>query len=75
MQGDVITQLVSVVLSLGLPGVIIIALAYQVKVLRSDNNALQKQVFEIGVKNAQALEASTAALTRLTDNLVRGEKV
>lgn len=72
MQGtDALTQLISVVLDLGLPGVIIISLAWVIKALHTDNKELRQQVFDIGIKNAQALEASTSALTRLTDNLVR----
>lgn len=74
MQTDAISQLISVVLDLGLPGVIIVSLSLVIKALHSDNKELRQQVFEIGVKNAQALEASTAALTRLTDNLMREQR-
>lgn len=74
MQGDVVTQLVSVVLNLGLPGVIIVALVWTIRGLYQENTALRQQVFDIGILNAKALEANTAALTRLTDNLVKGGK-
>lgn len=75
MQGvDVVSQLVSVVLSLGLPGVIIVAMGWVIRGLDQDNKALRQQVFDIGVLNGKALEANTAALTRLSDNLVKGGK-
>lgn len=75
MQGDVITKLIEVVLSLGFPGVVIVVFALTIRGLWDDNKTLRQQLFDLAVKNAAAVEANTAALNRISDNLVKGERV
>lgn len=75
MQGDVITKLIEVVLSLGFPGVVLVVFALTIRGLWDDNKSLRQQLFDLAVKNAAAVEANTAALNRISDNLVKGSKL
>lgn len=75
MQGDVITKLIEVVLSLGFPGVVLVVFALTIRGLWDDNKSLRQQLFDLAVKNVAAVEANTAALNRISDNLVKGSKL
>lgn len=75
MGADATLKVVDTVLALGLPGVIIIVLALVVRSLWMDNKELHKSLNEVSVKSVQALEQNTAALTRLSDLLLRGKDV
>lgn len=75
MGADATLKVVDTVLALGLPGVIIIVLAIVVRSLWMDNKELHKSLNEVSVKSVQALEQNTAALTRLSDLLLRGKDV
>lgn len=68
---DVATQLISVLLPLGLPGVIMIVLALTIRGLWQDNKELRQQMFELAIKSSATMEANTAALNRISDNLVK----
>lgn len=75
MGSDATLKVIDTVLALGLPGVIIIVLAIVVRSLWMDNKELHKSLNEVSVKSVQALEQNTAALTRLSDLLLRGKDV
>lgn len=75
MGADAKLKVIDTVLALGLPGVIIIVLAIVVRSLWMDNKELHKSLNEVSVKSVQALEQNTAALTRLSDLLLRGKDV
>lgn len=75
MGADATLKVVDTVLALGLPGVIIVVLAIVVRSLWMDNKELHKSLNEVSVKSVQALEQNTAALTRLSDLLLRGKDV
>jgi hypothetical protein len=75
MGADATGKLLDTVLALGLPGVIIIVLAIVVRALWLDNKELHKSLNEVSVKSVQALEQNTAALTRLSDLLLRGKDI
>jgi hypothetical protein len=75
MGADATLKVIDTVLALGLPGVIIIVLAIVVRSLWMDNKELHKSLNEVSVKSVQALEQNTAALTRLSDLLLRGKDV
>lgn len=74
MQPDVISQLVGALLPLGLPGVIMTVLALTIRGLWQDNKELRQQLFDLAIKSSVATEANTAALNRISDNLVKGER-
>ena len=70
---DGITQSISeMLLGLGLPGVIIIALGFAVYKLYNRNQELHSTLYEIGRESVKSNEATAAALNRLSDLLVRG---
>ena len=70
---DGITESISqMLLGLGLPGVIIIALGYAVWKLYNRNQELHETLYEVGKESVKANEATAAALNRLSDLLVRG---
>ena len=70
---DGITQSISeMLLGLGLPGVIIIALGFAVWKLYIRNQELHSTLYEVGKESVKANEATAAALNRLSDLLVRG---
>lgn len=70
---DGITQSISeMLLGLGLPGVIIIALGFAVWKLYNRNQELHSTLYEVGKESVKANEATAAALNRLSDLLVRG---
>lgn len=75
MDQGAATKLVDTLLQLGLPGVVIIALAFVVLTLWRDNKELHKSLNDVSIKSVQALEQNTAALTRLSDLLLRGKDV
>lgn len=75
MQPDVLTRLFEVVLSLGFPGVVLVVLALTIRGLWDDNKTLRQQLFDLAVKNAASVEANTAALNRISDNLVKGNQL
>jgi hypothetical protein len=68
-----VEQIVALLLSLGLPGVIIIALAYAYLQKDKRVNELQDTLFDVGRESAKAMEANTASLNRLSDMLLRGK--
>ena len=71
MEGitESVTQML---LGLGLPGVIIIALGVAVWKLYNQNQELHETLYEVGKESVKANEAAAAALNRLSDLLVRG---
>lgn len=71
MEGitESVTQML---LGLGLPGVIIIALGFAVWKLYNRNQELHSTLYEVGRESVKANEATAAALNRLSDLLVRG---
>ena len=70
---DGIAQSISeMLLKLGLPGVIIIALGFAVWKLYNRNQELHSTLYEVGKESVKANEATAAALNRLSDLLVRG---
>lgn len=75
MQPDVISQIVGALLPMGLPGVIIIGLTWTVRGLWQTNQEMSKQLLDFAVKSAATMEANTAALNRISDNLVKGDRV
>lgn len=66
---DLISKVALSVLEYGFPGVVILVLGMVVRALWARGNQMQDQVLELGIKSAAALEANTAALRALTDNL------
>jgi len=75
MSPEVVSQLVSVLLPLGLPGVALVALALTIRGLWQDNKALRQQGFDFAIKSTAAMEANTAALNRISDTLIRGKQL
>lgn len=70
---DGVTESISnMLLGLGLPGVIIIALGFAVWKLYNRNQELHSTLYEVGKESVKANEATAAALNRLSDLLVRG---
>lgn len=70
---DGVTKSISnMLLGLGLPGVIIIALGFAVWKLYNRNQELHSTLYEVGKESVKANEATAAALNRLSDLLVRG---
>lgn len=68
-----VDQIVALLLGLGLPGVIIIALAYAYFLKDKRVSDLQDTLFDVGRESAKAMEANTASLNRLSDLLLRGK--
>lgn len=66
---DLISKVALSVLEYGFPGVVILVLGMVVRALWARGNQIQDQVLELGIKSAAAIEANTAALRSLTDNL------
>lgn len=66
---DLISKVALSVLEYGFPGVVILVLGMVVRALWARGNQMQDQVLELGIKSAAAIEANTAALRSLTDNL------
>lgn len=66
---DMLSKMATSILEYGFPGVVILALGMVVRALWLRGNQMQDQMFDIGVKSAAAIEANTAALRSLTDNL------
>lgn len=69
---DVISQIVAVLLSLGLPGVIIIALCFACYRLYNRNQELHDTMFEMGRDVAKSQEATASAIRELTNAMLRG---
>ena len=72
-NGSVIDQMAQVVLGLGLPGVVIVFLGLALRVLWTENKDLHRLLHDTSTKGIQAIEQNTAAITRLTDLLLRGK--
>lgn len=66
-----VEQVVSLLLGLGLPGVIIIVLCVAVYKLYNRNEELNETLRNMGMETVRAQEATTAALNRLSDMLIR----
>lgn len=71
MEG-ITNSVAEMLLGLGLPGLIILALGFAVWKLYNRNQELHSTLYEIGRESVKANEATTAALNRLSDLLVRG---
>ena len=70
---DGVTESISnILLGLGLPGVIIIVLGFAVYKLYNRNQELHSTLYEVDKESVKTNEATTAALNRLSDLLVRG---
>ena len=69
---DAVSQIVQTLLGHGLPGLIIIALGFAVWKLYSRNQELHTTLYVVGRESVKANEATTAALNRLSDLLLRG---
>ena len=65
-----ISTIVSFLVSLGLPGVLIIGGAYWIKVVTDRNYALTDKVIELGNKQAEQNAATLAALQQLQNSLL-----
>lgn len=65
-------QITEIVLGLGLPGVIILVLAFAVWKLYNRNQELHDTLYEVGKDSVKSNEATAAALNRLSDLLLRG---
>lgn len=71
--GDVLGQFAQVLVGLGLPGVVIAFLALALRVLWTENKDLHRLLHDTSTKGVQAIEQNTAAITRLTELLLRGK--
>ncbi len=58
--------------SMGLPGIVIIGLGYFNLIQYRRNNELSDLMMRSGQETAKALETTSASITRLTDLLLRG---
>lgn len=67
-----IAKIVDLLLSQGLSGLMILGLGFAVYKLYNRNQELHATLYEIGREGIRANEATTAALNRLADLLVRG---
>lgn len=65
-------EITEIVLGLGLPGVIILVLAFAVWKLYNRNQELHETLYEAGKSSVKSNEATAAALNRLSDLLLRG---
>lgn len=72
-QSGVIEPITQQLLSLGLPGVIIIALGFAVYRLYSRNQEQNDTMVEMTRETVKAQEAATASINRLSDLLLRGK--
>ena len=71
MEGA-ISQATEVLIGLGLPGVIILCLAFAVYKLYNRNQELHQTLYDVGRESVKTNEATAAALNRLSDMLYRG---
>lgn len=71
MEG-ITNSVAEMLLGLGLPGLIILALGFAVWKLYNRNQELHSTLYEIGKDSVKSNEAAAAALNRLSDLLVRG---
>lgn len=71
MEG-ITNSVAEMLLGLGLPGLIILALGFAVWKLYNRNQELHSTLYEIGKDSVKSNEATAAALNRLSDLLVRG---
>lgn len=72
---DPVSQVVALLLSFGLPGVIIIALGFAYWRKDARVNDLQDTLTEVSVQTAKALEGNTAAINGLRELIImRGFK-
>jgi hypothetical protein len=65
--GDPVSQIVALLLSFGLPGVIIIALGFAYWRKDTRVNELQDTLTDVSVTTAKALEANTAAINGMRE--------
>jgi hypothetical protein len=81
MEGDGgnMAELIGVVVRMleayGLPGLAIIALGWLYLKQLQRNEAQQATIVSMAEKMGEGLTASTAAITRLTDGLIRGKRI
>ncbi|SDP92601.1 hypothetical protein SAMN05428967_4485 [Phyllobacterium sp. YR620] len=68
-----VDAVVNLLIGLGLPGVIIIALGFAVYRLYNRNQELLDTMVETGRETVKAQEAATASINRLSDLLLRGK--
>jgi hypothetical protein len=72
-QTGIIEPVIQLLVGLGLPGVIIIALGYAVNRLYNRNQQLLDAMMEMTGETVKAQEAATASINRLSDLLLRGK--
>ena len=70
-----IESISSVLLNLGLPGVVILGLGYFNLVQYRRNNELSDTILKLGQEVTRAQESAVAAINRLSDLLLRGRGV
>lgn len=72
--GGTLDRMIEVVIGLGLPGVIILALAFAVLKLYNRNQELHSTLYTIGREAVRSNEAMTAAINQLTASLSRSRE-
>ncbi len=76
MEGDptgIVAPIVKLLVDLGLPGVIIIALGWHDWQVQKRNMALNDALLSVTKEYAEATSTMTAALNRLSDFILRGK--
>lgn len=68
---EAIQKAVEYLLAQGIPGVVILGLGWAVFKLYNRNQELHQTLYDIGRESVKANEATTAAINRLTDLLMR----
>lgn len=76
MQGapGAVDQIITLLLSQGLPGLIILVLGFAVWKLYTRNQELHSTLYDVGRESVKANETTAAALNRLSDLLIRGRE-
>lgn len=70
----VVESVSSLLLNLGLPGVIILASGYMNFIQYRRNNELSDTIYKLGLEVTRAQESAVAAINRLSDLLLRGSR-
>lgn len=70
--GGIVEPFIQLLVSLGLPGLVIAALLFAVHRLYNRNQELQATLLDITRETTKSQEAGTASINRLSDLLLRG---